>query len=291
LRPPSEGKVPVASGTLYVVATPIGNLSDITLRAIEILRSVQCIAAEDTRHTLKLLTHYEIRKPLISYHSHNVEERGPVIMARLQGGDDIALVTDAGTPGISDPGTRLVQQALELKIAVSTAPGPTASVAALVISGLPTQPFVFLGFPPPRGSSRERFFSTSAPLPMTLVLYESARRLHKTLSDIHAFWGDRRIAVARELTKLHEEVFRGSVAEAREHFGDSVRGEVTLVVAGADKKSITANVDDEAWRDELEQLLKGESMTTRDAVDFIAARFRLPRKKVYEEALRRSSRA
>jgi 16S rRNA (cytidine1402-2'-O)-methyltransferase len=276
----------VGSGTLYVVSTPIGNLSDITLRALEVLKSVQCVAAEDTRHTLKLLTHYQIRKPLISYHSHNLSERGPAIMARLRAGESIALVTDAGTPGVSDPGADLIRQALESHCAVSVIPGPTASVAALVISGLPTQPFAFLGFPPPRGSSRDRFFYRAGVLPMTLLLYESAKRLNRTLSDILVFWGNRRIAVARELTKLHEEVFRGSVSEARDHFTGDVRGEVTLVVAGAEPEASASEAEADVWKAELEHLLAEESMTTRDAVALIATRFHLPRKMVYEAALK-----
>ncbi|MCU0573305.1 MAG: 16S rRNA (cytidine(1402)-2'-O)-methyltransferase [Syntrophobacteraceae bacterium] len=276
----------MAAGTLYVVATPIGNLGDMTFRAVEVLRSVDRVAAEDTRHTLKLLTHYQIRKPLVSYHSHNLEESGAVIAGRLQGGEDIALVTDAGTPGISDPGARLIQQVLELEIDVCMVPGPTASVAALVISGLPTQPFAFLGFPPPRGGSRRRFFTQAAPFPMTLVLYESARRLGRTLSDIEAFWGDRRIAVARELTKLHEEVFRGSVSEARHRLGEGVKGEVTLVVAGADARPSGTAAEEETWKLELEKLLAQGSTSTRDAVDQVAARFGAPRRKVYQEALR-----
>lgn len=276
----------MAAGTLYVVATPIGNLGDMTYRAVEVLKSVDRVAAEDTRHALKLLNHYQIRKPLISYHSHNMEESGAVIAARLRGGEAIALVTDAGTPGISDPGSRLIQQVLEREIQVCVVPGPTASIAALVISGLPTQPFAFLGFPPPRGSSRRRFFTQAAPLPMTLVLYESARRLVRTLSDVEAFWGDRRIAVARELTKLHEEVFRGSVSEARNHFGEGVKGEVTLVVAGPDAGTAGAAAEDGTWKGELEQLLAQGLSTTRDAVDHIAVRFGAPRKKVYQEALK-----
>jgi 16S rRNA (cytidine1402-2'-O)-methyltransferase len=276
----------VGSGTLYVVSTPIGNLSDITLRALEVLKSVQCVAAEDTRRTLKLLTHYQIRKPLISYHSHNLSERGPAILARLQAGESVALVTDAGTPGVSDPGADLIRQALECDYPVSVIPGPTATVAALVISGLPTQPFAFLGFPPPRGSSRERFFTRASALPMTLVLYESAKRLNRTLSDLLGFWGNRRIAVARELTKLHEEVFRGSVSEARDHFRDTARGEVTLVVAGAEPEASASEAEAEVWKAELEHLLTGQSMTTRDAVSLISARYHLPRKTVYEAALK-----
>jgi len=267
------------------VATPIGNLGDMTFRAVEVLKSVDCVAAEDTRHTLKLLNHFGIRKPLVSYHSHNLEESGALIAAKLEGGEDIALVTDAGTPGVSDPGARLIQQAVERRLPVSVVPGPTASVAALIVSGLPTQPFAFLGFPPPRGTSRRRFFASAADLPMTLILYESARRLHRTLSDLEAHWGNRRIAVARELTKVHEEVFRGTVSEARCHFGEAARGEVTLVVEGAEARTSVPAPGVETWREELKLLLKQGSTTTRDAVDRIAARFGVQRKTVYREAL------
>jgi 16S rRNA (cytidine1402-2'-O)-methyltransferase len=217
-----------------------------------------------------------------------MEERGPAIMARLEGGEDIALVTDAGTPGISDPGTRLIQQAVALGIQVMVIPGPTASVAALVVSGLPTHPFAFLGFPPPRGGSRQRFFTQAAVLPMTLILYESAKRLGRALADMEAFWGDRRIAVARELTKIHEEVFRGTVSEARKHFAQGVRGEVTLVVEGAEAGAPASEADHSAWKEELQRLLRQPSTTTRDAVEAVAVRFRIPRGKVYQEALARS---
>jgi 16S rRNA (cytidine1402-2'-O)-methyltransferase len=275
----------MAVGKLYVVATPIGNLADITLRAIEVLKSVHCVAAEDTRHTLKLLTHYQIRKPLTSYHSHNVTEKGPVLIGKLQAGEDIALVTDAGTPGVSDPGALLIEQALASHIPVEVVPGPTASVSALVVSGLPTHPFAFLGFPPPKGSSRERFFTGAAHLAMTLILYESANRLERTLSDMLTFWGDRRIAVARELTKIHEEVFRGRVSQAQAHFAEGTRGELTLVVAGADEVELADSNGPDQWREELQRLLSLKGMSTRDAVKLIATGFRVPRQRVYEKAL------
>lgn len=275
----------MAAGKLYVVATPIGNLADITLRAVEVLRSVHCVAAEDTRHTLKLLNHYRIRKPLTSYHSHNVTEKGPVLIGKLLAGEDIAMVTDAGTPGVSDPGALLIQQALESQIPVEVIPGPTASVAALVVSGLPTHPFAFLGFPPSKGSSREHFFTSAAPLNMTLILYESAKRLHRTLSDMLKFWGDRRIAVARELTKVHEEIFRGSVSQAQAHFAEGTRGEVTLVVAGSEEAGHAGSEDRGRWQEELKRLLLQKEMSTRDAVRLIATEFQVPRGIVYEKAL------
>lgn len=275
----------MAVGKLYVVATPIGNLADITLRAMDVLKSVHCVAAEDTRHTLKLLNHYRIRKPLTSYHSHNMTEKGPVLIARLLGGEDIALVTDAGTPGISDPGALLIQQALASQIPVEVIPGPTASVAALVVAGLPTHPFAFLGFPPPKGSSRERFFTSAAQLCMTLIVYESAKRLERTLSDMLKYWGDRRIAVARELTKVHEEVFRGLVSQAQAHFAEGTRGELTLVVAGSEEGEDAGSENPGQWREELKRLLFQEGMSARDAVKLIATGFRIPRRRVYEEAL------
>jgi 16S rRNA (cytidine1402-2'-O)-methyltransferase len=277
----------MVSGTLYVVATPIGNLSDITLRALEVLKSVQCIAAEDTRHTLKLLTHHQIRKSLTSYHSHNMAEKGPALLARLREGEDVALVTDAGTPGISDPGTLFIQQAVAQNIPVVAIPGPTASVASLVVSGLPTHPFAFLGFPPPKGGSRSQFFTRFTRLPMTLILYESAKRLSRTLSDVLNFWGDRRIAVVRELTKIHEEIFRGTVSEALERYAAPPRGEVTLVIAGADEdEGMKGEEDAEQWKHELQRLLTEPGKSTRDAVNLVAAGFRVPRHKVYEEALK-----
>jgi 16S rRNA (cytidine1402-2'-O)-methyltransferase len=272
------------SGSLYVVATPIGNLADISLRALEVLRSIDLIAAEDTRHTRKLLSHYDIHKPLLSYHSQNMQQRGSELIKKLIAGEKIALVTDAGTPGISDPGSLLVRQALDNELQVISIPGPVALITALVISGLPTQPFAFLGFPPPRGAGRKRFFEAYAGLLMTIILYESPQRLKRTLGDLLTFWGDRRIAVARELTKKFEEQFRGTITEAQSHFAEAVKGELTLVVAGAEPEEPGGGDADE-WVEQLEELLADGKTTVKEAAGMIAAKYRISRRDVYQKAI------
>ncbi len=226
---------PTRSATLYLVATPIGNLEDITLRELRVLREVALVAAEDTRHTRKLLTHHEIPARLISLHAHNERTRAPEIIARLLAGESVAVVSDAGTPGLSDPGVDLVRQAAAAGISVVALPGPSAFVTALVASGLTTAPVTFLGFLPAAATERRRVLDAHRTLPHTLVIYEAPHRFLKSLQAIRDAWGgDRPIAVARELTKLHEEVFRGTVAEAIVQFTSRrPRGELTLVVAGA----------------------------------------------------------
>jgi len=286
-------------GTLYVVSTPIGNLADITLRALDTLRAVNLIAAEDTRHTRKLLSYYDIHKPLISYHGHNARQRGGELIEKIASGQSVALVTDAGTPGVSDPGKLLIEAVLERGIEPVVIPGATALISALVVSGLPTQPFVFLGFPPARGAARRRFFEKNARLEMTLILYESPKRLAKTLKDMLGSWGERRVAVARELTKIHEEIFRGSISEATGHFSGEVRGELTLVVEGAGAGSNTGpepcfdpessnlnstNQESPAWRDELKALLV-RGLSSKEAASAIAGRFNLSRRLAYQAAL------
>jgi 16S rRNA (cytidine1402-2'-O)-methyltransferase len=272
-------------GTLFLVATPIGNLADITLRALETLRTVNWIAAEDTRHTRKLLSHYGISKPLVSYRSDNAAVRGPEMVRRLVAGEQGALVADAGTPGISDPGALLISQAVEASVPVVVIPGPTAFLTALISSGLGPQPFAFLGFPPSRGSGRRRFFADHGLVPMTLVLYEAPHRLLKTLTHIREHWGDRCIAVARELTKVHEEIFRGRVTQALERFAGGVRGEITLVVAGAEPMGSPTGQTG-AWRSELGDLLARSGMTVKTATEAILARHPLPRRLVYQAALK-----
>lgn len=274
-----------APGILYVVATPIGNLADITLRALDTLRSVHCIAAEDTRHTRKLLAHYDIHKPLISYHTHNMQQRGPELVSRMQLGEELALVTDAGTPGISDPGRLLVQEVLEAGLQVVVIPGPSALITALVASGLPTHPFAFLGFPPSQGAGRRRFFAAHADLGMTSILYESPRRLQRTLADIRKYWGERQIAIARELTKKFEEIFRGTVSDAQLGLGDAVRGELTLVVAGGEPAPAQQSEEGD-WMAELAQLLDSSELSVKEAAQRIAVRFQVSRRSVYQEALR-----
>lgn len=275
-----------ASGTLYVVATPIGNLADISRRGLDVLGSVHRIVAEDTRRTRKLLSHYDIHKPLMSYHNHNMVQRGHQLIGMLRAGEDLALVTDAGTPGISDPGALLIHQALEEELPVEVIPGPTALIMALVASGLSTHPFVFLGFPPARGSGRKHFFTSYALLPMTLILYESPKRLVRTLEDILSYWGNRRIAVARELTKKHEEIFRGTVLEAQQHYTAEVLGEITLVVEGSVKREEPEEDKNIAWREELCDLLRETGLSVKDATKEIVQRYSLSRQEVYREAVK-----
>jgi len=222
------------AGTLYVVSTPIGNLEDITLRALHILQSVDVIAAEDTRHTRKLLTHHGISRPLLSYHDHNEVMQAPRLLALLQEGKSIALVTDAGTPGIADPAYYLLQALLPHAIPIVPIPGPTAALAALAVSGLPMDRFVFEGFLPVKSGRRRQRLEALAGETRTIVLYESPHRLLRLLQELVTHLGaERRLVVARELTKRFEEVTRGTTATLLETFQErSIRGEFTLVIAG-----------------------------------------------------------
>ncbi len=223
-------------GTLYLVATPIGNLDDITLRALDVLREVPLVACEDTRHTVKLLTHYRLRKPLVSLHAHNERRQQRVLIDRLRT-QDIALVSDAGTPALSDPGFRLVGEAVAHGFKVVPVPGPSAPMAALVASGLPTSEFRFVGFLPRKRGDLERLFARHRTEPGTLVFFESPYRIEKTLAIIESVLGDRWLVIARELTKRHEEFLRGPAAELRAHFRvQPARGELTVVMAGSDWK-------------------------------------------------------
>jgi 16S rRNA (cytidine1402-2'-O)-methyltransferase len=227
---------PLAPG-LYLVATPIGNLGDITLRALEVLRGVDRIACEDTRQTQKLLNHFQIDKPAFSCHEHNERERATGLVTALQGGARIALVSDAGTPGVSDPGAWLVREAIGAGVPVVPIPGANAAVSALVASGLPTSEFQFLGFLPEKAGARRTYLEKLAGMPrekaQTLIFYEAPHRILDTLTDLEAVWGPAlRAVVARELTKIHEEFVRGTVAEVRSELAarDRVRGEITLLL-------------------------------------------------------------
>ena len=224
-------------GTLYLVATPIGNLDDITLRALHILEAVPLIAAEDTRHTMKLLTHFGLRKQLISLHAKNEARQLQSILARLEQ-HDLALVSDAGTPALSDPGVRLVSAAVAAGYPVVPIPGPSAVLAALVSSGLPTNQFTFLGFLPRKRGELERLIRETATAKRSFVFFESPHRIQRTLDIMASALGPRSLVVAREITKLHEEFLRGTPATLLEHFAKSPpRGELTVVVAGSDWKS------------------------------------------------------
>lgn len=220
-------------GTLYLVATPIGNLEDISARALRVLREVSLIAAEDTRRTRKLLSFYNIQTPLTSYHEHSPQSRLPALLEQLSAGD-VALVSDAGTPLLNDPGEAFVAAALEAGHRVSPIPGPSAPLAALVASALPAAAFLYLGYLPRKSAGRRHLLADIAHLPYTLIFLETPHRLAGALADLETELGDRQIAVGRELTKLHEEIFRGSISQARRHFHEKQpQGEFTLVVAGA----------------------------------------------------------
>jgi 16S rRNA (cytidine1402-2'-O)-methyltransferase len=218
-------------GTLYLVATPIGNLADITHRAIDVLTNVELIACEDTRHTRKLLQHYGLNTKTISYHEHNEQERARQLIELLREGKDVAVVSDAGTPSISDPGFRLVRAAIENEIAVVPVPGPSALISALIAAGLPTDEFFFGGFLPARSNARRTRLNELRSVPGTLIFYEAPHRLAETLKDALETLGERKAVVARELTKLHEELRRGRLSELAEHYSNQQpRGEIVLLI-------------------------------------------------------------
>lgn len=224
-------------GTLYIVSTPIGNLEDITLRALCILKEVDLIAAEDTRHTGILLKHFGIHKPLTSYFEGNEFKKRDLILSRLNQGDQVALVSDAGTPGISDPGFRLIQIAIENHIPIVPIPGPSAVITALSVSGLPTDSFLFKGFLPHKSKKRRDLLKQLEEIKETLIFYESPHRLNETLNDMLEILGDREIVLTRELTKVYEEVLRGKVSEIQNHIiGRKMKGEITLVISGNTRK-------------------------------------------------------
>jgi len=224
-------------GIIYIVSTPIGNLEDITLRALKILKDVDLIAAEDTRRTRKLLSRFDIHTPLVSYFEQNELKRLDKLFSHVKKGKDIALVSDAGTPGISDPGYRLIQEAIEREIPVIPIPGPSAAIAALSIAGLPTDSFAFVGFLPKKGGKRKKLLDKLADSMWTSILYESPHRLMETLEDLLVACGDRQIAVTRELTKAFEEVIRGTISEVIDILtGKRIKGEITLVLGGKERK-------------------------------------------------------
>jgi 16S rRNA (cytidine1402-2'-O)-methyltransferase len=224
-------------GFLYVVSTPIGNLEDITLRALRILKEVDLIAAEDTRHALLLLRHYDIRVPLTSYFEGNELKKKEYILSRLKLGDRVALVSDAGTPGISDPGFRLIRLAIDHEIPVIPIPGPSAVITALSAAGLPTDSFLFKGFLPNKSRKRRDLLKQLEEIRETIIVYESPHRIQETLRDILGMLGDREIALTRELTKLYEEILRGRVSEVQKALGEKkIKGEITLVISGKTRK-------------------------------------------------------
>lgn len=268
------------SGTLFVVATPIGNLEDLTFRAVRILREVDRIACEDTRHTRQLLDRHGISKPLVSYHEHNEQTRSEELLEDLKAGRSIALVSDAGTPLISDPGYRLVKAAREQGIPVSPIPGPSALLASLSASGLPTDTFVFLGFPPSKPTARRKFLDERGALPMTLVLYEAPHRILETLADIAATLGARPVVLAREVTKVHEEFLRGTASELIAVLGKrpALKGEFTLMIG----KGEAVEADDTPLDQAVEELIQA-GVPRMQAFKTIAKRRGLSKREVYKK--------
>lgn len=270
------------AGLLRVVATPIGNLDDLSARAARSLADADVIACEDTRVTRKLLSRVDSRARLISYHARNERERTPELVHRVARGERVTLVTDAGTPGLSDPGQRLVAACIEAGLRVEVVPGPTAAVAALVLSGLPTARFVFEGFLPRTKGERRRRLERLAGEERTLVFFEAPHRIADTVADMAAVLGNRRAALARELTKMHEEVVRGTLDELAERAADGMRGEITLVVAGAEPKETVAEPADVA--EQLRAAMTAGA-TKKEAVAAVAAALGIPKKVVYQVAL------
>lgn len=276
------------SGRLYLVATPIGNLEDITYRAVRVLREVDLIACEDTRHTRKLLDHYGVAKPVVSYHEHNEAERAAELAAKLEAGLKVALVSDAGAPLVADPGYRVVRAAIAAGIPVEPVPGPSACLAALAASGLPTNEFRFCGFLPPKAGRRQRRLESLRGEEATLIFYEAPHRILDTLADIGQMLPGRPVVAARELTKVHEEFLRGSADEIRAALAarGAVRGEFTLLVGKAEQSAAAETPLAEAVE---EQVRAGRSRM--EAIKEVARARGLSKRQVYETLLQRDCRA
>lgn len=282
-KPPQRVATRFVPG-LYLVATPIGNLRDITLRALDLLAAADLVVCEDTRVTAKLMTHYGLAAPRLPYHEHNAEQMRPRLIERLKAGAVMALVSDAGTPLISDPGYKLVRAALAESIPVTALPGPAAPLTALLLSGLPSDRFVFAGFLPPKSAARRRILGEFVSIRATLLFFETAPRLAASLADMAVVLGDRSAAVARELTKLHEEVRRGRLTELAAHYeaAGAPKGELVVTVGPAEEEAIAAMGDD-AVDAQLSAALA--TMSVKDASAAVAASTGRPRRAVYQRAL------
>lgn len=272
------------SGILYVVGTPIGNLGDFSQRAVETLKSVDFIAAEDTRVTLKLLNHFGIKKPMISYFEHNKRERGDVICDRIESGESCAIVTDAGMPCISDPGELLIAQCAERGITVAVVPGPVAAASALAVSGLPTGRFTFEGFLSVTKKSRFAHLESLKNERRTMIFYEAPHKLGSTLCDMYEAFGDRRIAIVRELTKLHEEVIRTTLAQACSQWGSGgLKGEIVLVIEGETEEDAPEMSLEQAVA--LAKALAEEGLSTSEAAKQAAKETGFKKNEIYKELL------
>jgi 16S rRNA (cytidine1402-2'-O)-methyltransferase len=269
-------------GILYIVATPIGNLEDITLRALRVLKEVDVVAAEDTRHTQILLSHHDIHTPLTSYHEHNEKSKSQELVKRLAQGQNIALVSDAGTPAISDPGFRLGVQAIRAGVRIIPIPGASALIAVLSASGLPTDRFVFEAFLPAKKRQRRERLQTLRDETRTLIFYEAPHRLKDALDDIHELLGNREAVLAREVSKVHEEFLRGPVSELVRALGSGeIRGEVTLIISGS---SGAPRVNEDRLQAEIREL-KGRGLRVKEIAEVLGEKFGYPKKEIYRLAL------
>jgi 16S rRNA (cytidine1402-2'-O)-methyltransferase len=283
----SESTPEARRGTLYLVATPIGNLEDITLRALRILKEVDQIACEDTRHTVKLLNHFDIHKPLVSYHEHNELTRASELVLAMERGSNIALVSDAGMPLVSDPGHRLVTLAIRHRIPVVPIPGPAAFLASLAASGLPSDEFLFLGFLPARSGERQRALERLRIEDRTLIFYEAPHRISDTIADAVAILGDRPACLARELTKLHEEFRRGRLTEIFQTLTEHpVKGEITLVIGPAEKGLPGANVDTaQSLAARVDELMHQAKLDRKEALKLAAKERGMSKRDAYRQLL------
>ena len=268
-------------GILYIVATPIGNLEDITLRALRVLKEVDVVAAEDTRHTQILLSRHDIHTPLTSYHEHNEKTKAQELVTRLARGQNVALVSDAGTPAISDPGFRLVVQAIRAGLRIIPIPGASALTAVLSASGLPTDRFVFEGFLPAKKSQRREKLQTLRDETRTLIFYEAPHRLKQALDDIYELLGNREAVLAREVSKIHEEFLRGPVSELVRTLGGEIRVEVTLIISGS---SGLPGVSEDRLKAEILEL-KGKGLRVKEIAEVLGEKFGYPKKEIYRLAL------
>jgi 16S rRNA (cytidine1402-2'-O)-methyltransferase len=281
-----QGKSATASGgVLYLVATPIGNLEDITLRALRVLREADQIAAEDTRHTQKLLTHYEISRPLVSYHEHNEVTRAPELIVALEQGAKIALVSDAGMPLVSDPGHRLVALCVRHHIPVVPVPGPSASLTALAASGLPNEEFLFVGFLPQRSGERRRALERLRIEDRTLILYEAPHRIAECVADAREILGDRPACLAREVTKIHEEFRRGKLSEIEDTLRERpAKGEITLLI-GAGEAAAGGVDSSQGLAERVEELMRQAKLDRKEALKLAAKERGLTRREAYDRVL------
>jgi 16S rRNA (cytidine1402-2'-O)-methyltransferase len=272
-----------SKGTLYLCATPIGNLEDLTPRALRMLREADIIAAEDTRHTRQLMTHFDLHGHLISYHEHNKDKQGPFLIERLLAGENIALVSDAGFPGIADPGELLVQQAIRESIVIVPVPGANAALSGLVASGLPSSTFFFGGFLPKSKKNRRLQLAEWKYVPGTVIFYEAPHRIKDVLQDILAAWGDRPIVLARELTKVHEEFFRGSITMALDHLLEQEpRGEFVIILGAGEKQEEalpTANPLDKV------RMLMAQGTEKKESLAAVAKEYKIPKRELYNQLI------